>query len=180
MITIIDGSSAGGYHWSMTNPQPAAPEAAGLPVGPEEQIAALVIHLASDIEAWITRTVAPLGLTEPQALLIRRLRQPMSMGSAAEALRCDASNLTGIVDRMEGRGLVERRTLPADRRVKELVLTDAGRQILSQLDELATAAPGLSGLSGDEQEALVRLLQRALEPRGASTGGTRVMADAAR
>jgi DNA-binding MarR family transcriptional regulator len=153
----------------MTDPNPVAPVTAGSPMGPEEQIAALVIHLASDLEAWITRAVAPLGLTEPQALLIRRLREPMSMGSAAEALRCDASNLTGIVDRLEKRGLVERRTLPADRRVKELVLTDAGRLILSQLEELATAAPGLSALSGDEQEALIQLLHRALEPREAST-----------
>jgi DNA-binding MarR family transcriptional regulator len=131
-------------------------------MGPEEEIAALVIHLASDLEAWITRAVAPLGLTEPQALLIRRLREPMSMGTAAEALRCDASNLTGIVDRLEKRGLVERRTLATDRRVKELVLTDAGREVLGQLEELVTAAPGLSDLAGDEQDALIGLLRRAL------------------
>jgi DNA-binding MarR family transcriptional regulator len=116
-------------------------------MGPEEEIVALVIRLASDLEAWIARAVAPLGLTEPQALLIRRLRRPMSMGTAAEALHCDASNLTGIVDRLEKRGLVERRTL-------------------------ATAAPGLSALSGDEQEALIQLLHRALEPREASTSST--------
>jgi DNA-binding MarR family transcriptional regulator len=131
-------------------------------MGPEEEIAALVIHLASDLEAWITRAVAPLGLTEPQALLIRRLREPMSMGTAAEALRCDASNLTGIVDRLEKRGLVERRTLATDRRVKELVLTDAGREVLGRLEELVTAAPGLSDLAGDEQDALIGLLRRAL------------------
>jgi MarR family transcriptional regulator, organic hydroperoxide resistance regulator len=131
-------------------------------MGPEEEIAALVIHLASDLEAWITRAVAPLGLTEPQALLIRRLREPMSMGTAAEALRCDASNLTGIVDRLEKRGLVERRTLATDRRVKELVLTDAGREVLGRLEELVTAAPGLSELSSDEQVALIGLLRRAL------------------
>ena len=131
-------------------------------MGPEEEIAALVIHLASDLEAWIARAVAPLGLTEPQALLIRRLREPMSMGNAAEALRCDASNLTGIVDRLEKRGLVERRTLASDRRVKELVLTDAGREVLGRLEELVTAAPGLSDLAGDEQDALIGLLRRAL------------------
>jgi MarR family transcriptional regulator, organic hydroperoxide resistance regulator len=131
-------------------------------MGPEEEIAALVIRLASDLEAWIARAVAPLGLTEPQALLIRRLRRPMSMGTAAEALHCDASNLTGIVDRLERRGLVERRTLATDRRVKELILTDAGREVLRQLEELVTAAPGLSDLSGDEQDALIGLLRRAL------------------
>jgi DNA-binding MarR family transcriptional regulator len=139
---------------------------------PEEEIAALVIRLASDLEAWITRAVAPLGLTEPQALLIRRLRQPMSMGTAAEALHCDASNLTGIVDRLERRGLVERRALATDRRVKELVLTGAGRHVLGQLEELATVAPGLAELSSDEQEALIRLLGRAMGSQGASAART--------
>jgi DNA-binding MarR family transcriptional regulator len=141
-------------------------------MGPEEEIAALVIHLASDLEAWITRAVAPLGLTEPQALLIRRLREPMSMGTAAEALRCDASNLTGIVDRLEKRGLVERRTLATDRRVKELVLTDAGREVLGRLEELVTAAPGLSDLAGDEQDALIGLLRRALGSKVESAART--------
>jgi MarR family transcriptional regulator, organic hydroperoxide resistance regulator len=141
-------------------------------MGPEEEIAALVIHLASDLEAWITRAVAPLGLTAPQALLIRRLREPMSMGTAAEALRCDASNLTGIVDRLEKRGLVERRTLATDRRVKELVLTDAGREALGRLEELVTAAPGLSDLAGDEQDALIGLLRRALGSKVESAART--------
>ena len=134
-------------------------------MGPEEEIAALVIRLASDLETWIARAVAPLGLTEPQALLMRRLRQPISMGTAAEALHCDASNLTGIVDRLETRGLVERRTLTTDRRVKELVLTDAGHEMLRRLEELVTAAPGLSDLSRDEQVALIGLLRRASDRR---------------
>jgi len=159
----IDASSAAGYHAAMTDEQPARTGTPAVTMGPEEQIAALVIHLASDLEAWITRAVAPLGLTEPQALLIRRLREPMSMGIAAEALRCDASNLTGIVDRLETRGLIERRTLPTDRRVKELILTDAGQLVLSQIEDLATVAPGLADLSSEEQETLIRLLRRALE-----------------
>jgi DNA-binding MarR family transcriptional regulator len=161
MVPIIDASSAVDYHAGMTDEQSLRSEPAAA-MGPEEQIAALVIHLASDLGTWITRAVAPLGLTEPQALLIRRLREPVSMGIAAEALRCDASNLTGIVDRLEARGLVERRTRPADRRVKELVLTAAGQLVLRQIEDLATVAPGLADLSSEEQEALIRLLRRAL------------------
>lgn len=94
------------------------------------------------------------------------------MGTAAEALRCDASNLTRIVDRLEKRGLVERRTLATDRRVKELVLTDAGREVLGRLEELVTAAPGLSDLAGDEQDALIGLLRRALGSKVESAAGT--------
>jgi DNA-binding MarR family transcriptional regulator len=62
------------------------------------------------------------------------------MGTTAEELHRDASNVTGIVDRLEKRGLVERRTLPTDGRVKELLPTDAGRRVLGQLEELATVA----------------------------------------
>ena len=47
--------------------------------------------------------------------------------------------------------------------MKELVLTDAGRNALRQLEELATVAPGLSELSSDEQGALIRLLRQVLE-----------------
>ena len=44
------------------------------------------------------------------------------MSSLAELLVCDASNITGIADRLEARGLVERRSVGADRRVKTLAL----------------------------------------------------------
>src|SRR4051794_31663905 len=48
---------------------------------------------------------------------------PVPMRHLAQALACDNSNVTGIVDRLEARGLVERRAAPNDRRVKMLVVT---------------------------------------------------------
>jgi DNA-binding MarR family transcriptional regulator len=132
-------------------------------VGPGDEITALVFQLAGELATQIARDVAPLELTQPQALLIRHLRQALPMRTAAGRLHCDASNLTGIVDRLEKRGLVERRTVAIDRRVKELVLTETGRHLQERLDELATEAPGLSNLTPDDQEALIRLLRRALE-----------------
>jgi DNA-binding MarR family transcriptional regulator len=69
-----------------------------------------------------------LGITpgHVKALLELRPDLPRSMGALAETLRCDASNATWLVDRLEERGLVERRPLPGDRRVKTVVLTDLG------------------------------------------------------
>ena len=49
------------------------------------------------------------------------------MSSIAEALACDASNVTGIVDRLESRGLIARATGADDRRVKTITLTAHGR-----------------------------------------------------
>src|SRR6186713_3440860 len=52
--------------------------------------------------------------------------QPIPMGRLAETLACDASNVTGLVDRLESRGLVRRQPSNADRRSKVLDLTPAG------------------------------------------------------
>ena len=50
----------------------------------------------------------------------------MPMGSLAQGLSCDASTMTWLIDRLEERGLVERKGLPSDRRVKTVVLTAQG------------------------------------------------------
>ena len=55
--------------------------------------------------------------------------EPVSMGRLAETLGCDASNVTGLIDRLEARGLVERRAAAGDRRVKALHLTPAGSRL---------------------------------------------------
>ena len=51
------------------------------------------------------------------------------MSGLAELLFCDASNVTGIADRLEARGLIERRSAGGDRRVKVLALTSAGEVV---------------------------------------------------
>jgi DNA-binding MarR family transcriptional regulator len=56
-----------------------------------------------------------------------------TMRSLAEEWGCDASNATWIVDRLEKRGLVERRAKPGDRRVKLVVLSAAGVKARKQL-----------------------------------------------
>src|SRR5262249_43256592 len=51
--------------------------------------------------------------------------RPLPMGRLADTLACDASNVTGLVDRLEARGLVQRRPSRGDRRIKEVQLTPA-------------------------------------------------------
>ncbi|HWD07998.1 MAG TPA: MarR family transcriptional regulator [Actinomycetota bacterium] len=68
-----------------------------------------------------------------RALVVMEPGQPMPMGSLAQVWECDASNATWVVDRLEERGLVERRTLPTDRRVKTVVLTDIGVKTKAEL-----------------------------------------------
>jgi DNA-binding MarR family transcriptional regulator len=76
-----------------------------------------------------------LGLTPGHMKLLMQLEagEGRSMGSLAQAFRCDASTMTWLVDRLEERGMVERRMLPSDRRVKAVALTPRGVQVKAQL-----------------------------------------------
>lgn len=86
------------------------------------------------------------------------------MGRLAQSLACDASNVTGLVDRLESRGLLERRPSAEDRRVKVLVLTAAGARIRMQLQKrLQAPSDPFRRLSAADQRTLVRILERLLE-----------------
>jgi DNA-binding MarR family transcriptional regulator len=90
--------------------------------------------------------------------------RPIPMGRLAEALACDASNVTGLVDRLESRGLVRRQPSEDDRRIKVLELTAAGTRLRSIVLERMTKPPDALGrLSAAEQQALVKILKRLLE-----------------
>jgi DNA-binding MarR family transcriptional regulator len=89
--------------------------------------------------------------------------RPIPMGRLAEALACDASNVTGLVDRLESRGLVRRQPSVEDRRSKVLELTPAGVRLRAVVLEHMTRPPDtLHRLSADEQRELVRILRRLL------------------
>ncbi|CCK30329.1 MarR-family transcriptional regulator [Streptomyces davaonensis JCM 4913] len=105
------------------------------------------------------------ALTGAQARLLGLLTlEPLPMRKLAQRLKCEPSNVTGIVDRLESRGLVERRADPADRRVKVAAATNSGREVARSLREsLGFAREPLSGLSEDERVALRDLLRRMLE-----------------
>lgn len=92
--------------------------------------------------------------------------QPVPMGRLADTLSCDASNVTGLVDRLETRGLIERRASPVDRRVKVLALTPSGARIRIQLQKRMADPPDpFRRLSAADQRTLVRILERLLDER---------------
>jgi MarR family transcriptional regulator, organic hydroperoxide resistance regulator len=104
-------------------------------------------------------------MTPPQLMTLRRLAadEPVPTSEVAKWLACDASNVTGIVDRLEARGLVERRAAPGDRRVKMLALTDAGAALRDEIGRRMAVPPEpLTDLSPADQRALRDILRRAL------------------
>jgi DNA-binding MarR family transcriptional regulator len=109
-----------------------------------------------------------LGLA-PMQLHALRLIEPgaeLPMSSLAGKLFCDASNVTGIVDRLEARGLIERRPASYDRRVKLLALTDEGRRVREAAwQQLSQPPPEIAALPLGQQRALRDALRAALDQR---------------
>jgi MarR family transcriptional regulator, organic hydroperoxide resistance regulator len=126
----------------------------------------LLVELSmSRVRQRFLATVTELGLSFPQAHALKVLRpgHPVPMRELADGLHCDPSNITGIVDRLGDRGLVERGSAPGDRRVKTLMLTEEGAALrMRLLDRLSEPPPGLGRLRLDEQRRLHDLLRRAL------------------
>ena len=109
--------------------------------------------------------LAELGLGFAQAHALRMLDpdEPIAMSALAERLFCDASNVTGLVDRLEARDLVERRSAENDRRVKALTLTPAGVALRDQVLAVMSEPPeAIAALAAADQRALRDILARAV------------------
>jgi DNA-binding MarR family transcriptional regulator len=87
----------------------------------------------------------------------------MPMHELATMLACDNSNVTGIVDRLEARGLVARRPYAQDRRVKHILLTTAGAELRDRLRaRMADPPEAVRSLSVEDQCLLRDVLKRAV------------------
>jgi MarR family transcriptional regulator, organic hydroperoxide resistance regulator len=128
---------------------------------------ALLLQVAFErVHAHFAAAVAELDLAPMQAKALHELdaEQPISMRELARRLGADPSNVTGLIDRLEARGLVERRPDPRDRRIKGLALTAAGARLRERLfASLYTPPRGVARLSEPDQRSLRDVLQRVLE-----------------
>jgi DNA-binding MarR family transcriptional regulator len=98
-----------------------------------------------------------LGLNPAQFHLLMNLDAPQGspMSELAEILACDASYITGLVDKLEDRGLVQRLPDPEDRRVKLIALTEAGAAARSDLmSRLSRPPPFIEALPVEDKRAL--------------------------
>jgi DNA-binding MarR family transcriptional regulator len=103
-----------------------------------------------------------LGVTPPTIGALHFLAEPQTMGAMADFLHCDPSNVTGIVDGLEAKGLAERRPAEHDRRVKLVALTAEGRRLRAKLQRETRKPPEwLRDLSPADQRALLAILKRA-------------------
>jgi DNA-binding MarR family transcriptional regulator len=108
-----------------------------------------------------------LGLRPSAFGALRILGRPRTMSEVAGFLHCDNSNVTGIVDVLEEKGLAIRRPSEQDRRVKLIALTAEGRRVRGRLMRAVEKPPAwLQGLSEPDRRALRDLLRRAVDATG--------------
>lgn len=94
-------------------------------------------------------------------LLTLVVTEPRPMSRLAVGMHCEPSNITGLVDRLEKRGLVERLADPQDRRVKLIAPTEAGTELSARVwADMDFAAAPLKGLAHDERMVLRDLLRK--------------------
>jgi MarR family transcriptional regulator, organic hydroperoxide resistance regulator len=104
-----------------------------------------------------------MGLTpgHMKALMVLQPGELRPMGALADAMGCDASTCTWLVDRLEERGMVERRPSTTDRRVKAVVLTPAGVEMKENVHErMYEPPPDLVALDRESLETLRSALRK--------------------
>lgn len=129
------------------------------------EIAMLLVALLGQIQARGAHCANEVGLPSAQAAALYKIEGGISMRELAARLACDASNVTGITDRLAARGLVERHEDGADRRVKHVRLTPAGMEVRERLEACVESGPSpLRRLSAEQRVTLRDLLRTAIDP----------------
>jgi DNA-binding MarR family transcriptional regulator len=124
----------------------------------------LLYELIQEDRDKLSRIASDLGQPSAQLNLLRHLvpEAGAPMVSLAKALRCDDSNVTVLVDKLEESGLIVRRAQPGDRRVKLVVLTDQGHALRARLlERLSEPLPFIAAMTPKDKRALRDILRRA-------------------
>lgn len=123
-----------------------------------------IVYLYGETRRMTKAVAAEFGLTRAQLAVVKILEPEgqLSLGELGRSLHSRASTVTGIVDRMEREGLVERRRSPEDRRVVHIVLTPQGKRLARRIpiEPIQIFRQILGELSAKEAAELERLLTR--------------------
>jgi DNA-binding MarR family transcriptional regulator len=143
-------------------------DAGGDPPSSADDFWPLVIEFLLSQKAWWIAMCADFELTAVQGHALRTLdpQRPVAMSSLADALACDASNVTGIVDKLESRGLIARQSAGHDRRVKMLAVTEKGRELRDRLSARMMDPPAAVGaLSSDARRRMAEFFRAVIAER---------------
>jgi DNA-binding MarR family transcriptional regulator len=146
--------------------------AAGAEPAPTDDAAAL-IQLSGLVQQAFARAADRHDLTPVQARLLCALAVgPRGMAELARGFGVEKAALTGLVDRVERRGLAERAPVPGDRRVVHVMLTETGRRSAAAFHAEVTAELNrlLTPLTPHDREHLSDAIAKIAEPIGQPAG----------
>jgi DNA-binding MarR family transcriptional regulator len=134
----------------------------------------LLAQLGAHAAGRYAEKVAQLELDPAQTGVLHLVAREagLSQQALADRLGVVPSRVVALVDGLEGRGWLARRRSTTDRRSYELHLTDAGRELLGRLREVAAAHERevTAALDADERAQLVGLLRRVADQQGLTPG----------
>jgi DNA-binding MarR family transcriptional regulator len=136
---------------------------------PEEEAMLSIVRTSDRLQIRIARLLREHGLTPSQYNILRILRgegKPLPILEIASRTITVVPGITGLIDRLERAGYVNRLRCARDRRVIYVSLTDQAIGTLAELDEPVTELNQklLSHLSRAEVKELIRLLEKVREP----------------
>ena len=104
-----------------------------------------------------------LGVPMPFVKALHILDSPLAMKELGKRMHCDASFVTLVADMLEKRGLARREPHPADRRIKNVVLTEDGLALKKKIEtEITARMPWTKALDRDERSQLLALIRKML------------------
>lgn len=126
-----------------------------------------LIRLSFLVQAIYADSCAQLGITSAQAKLMCVIRdRDVGMSELASILRLEKSSLSGLIDRVEQRGHLHRRTSPADRRAVNVTLTPRGRHLAHEFhgEVSRRLSDATRHLSTPERVQFTRLISQVVGP----------------
>jgi MarR family transcriptional regulator, organic hydroperoxide resistance regulator len=132
----------------------------------------ILVEFALSQRGWWIGICEEFDLTPMQGHALRSLDpdRPVAMSVLADALICDASNVTGIVDKMESRGLIVRQGAENDRRIKIIAVTPKGRELRERLSARLLEPPAsIAAMPADVRRQLAEVLRAVVAGRAATS-----------
>jgi DNA-binding MarR family transcriptional regulator len=127
------------------------------------EVADCFFELIGTIVGQAEQLAQRLGVPAPFIKALHTLECPMAMKELGKRMHCDPSFVTLVADMLEKRGLARREPHPADRRVKNIVLTEDGLALKSAIEaELTARMPWNKALSEEERNQLLFLIRKML------------------
>ena len=127
------------------------------------EIAGCFFELIGRIVGQADQVAQRLSIPAPFIKALHTLECPMAMKELGKRMHCDPSFVTLVADMLEKRGLARREPHAADRRVKNIVLTDDGLTLKHKVEaEITARMPWNQTLSDEERSQLLALIRKML------------------